>query len=181
MTIPEAAQLVLQASAMAQGGDVFVLDMGDSVKILDLAKRMIRLKGHTIKDRDNPEGEIEIQFTGLKAGEKLYEELLIAEGSVETEHRKIMRAEERYIGWAEIRGALNTLQQACDSYDFEAVKNFVIALVEGALLTDELTDMAEQSFELSSELSSEKQTADVVPLARTTPKNVPGSGPVSDN
>jgi len=149
MTIPEAAQLVLQASSMAQGGDVFLLDMGSSIKILDLAKRMIHLKGFTVRDESNPEGDIEIQFTGLKPGEKLFEELLIAEASTSTEHRKIMRAEERYIPWAEIRGALNTLKQACDSYDFESVRTFVIALVEGAELTDELSDMAEESYERS--------------------------------
>ncbi len=149
MTIPEAAQLVLQASSMAQGGDVFLLDMGNSIKILDLAERMIHLKGYTVRDSKNPDGDIEIQFTGLKSGEKLYEELLIAETSATTEHRKIMRAEEGYIPWAEIRGALNTLKQACDSYDFESVRTFVIALVEGAELTDELSDMAEQSYERS--------------------------------
>jgi len=159
MTIPEAAQLVLQASSMAQGGDVFLLDMGNSIKILDLAKRMIHLKGYSVRDGSNPEGDIEIQFTGLKSGEKLYEELLIAEASTSTEHRKIMRAEERYIPWAEIRGALNTLKQACDSYDFESVRTFVIALVEGAELTDELSDMAEQSYERSK--------AKVVPLPRS--------------
>ncbi|MBV1904961.1 MAG: polysaccharide biosynthesis protein [Pseudomonadales bacterium] len=161
MTIPEAAQLVLQASSMAQGGDVFVLDMGKSVKILDLAKRMIHLKGLTVCDESNPQGEIKIKFTGLQSGEKLYEELLIEAGAVATEHQKIMRAEEKYMPWAEIRGALNTLKQACDSYDFESVRNFVIALVEGAELTQQLTDMSEQSYEPNS-------SDTVVPMPRTS-------------
>ncbi len=142
MSIPEAAQLVLQASSMAQGGDIFLLDMGQPVKILDLAHRMIHLKGYSIKDEDNPDGEIEIQFTGLKPGEKLHEELLVS-GDVEgTDHRKIMRAHEGYLPWVELRGALNTLEQACDTFDYEAVKAFIEGLVEGADLESQLGDLA---------------------------------------
>ena len=95
MTIPEAASLVIQAGAMAQGGDVFVLDMGKSVKIVDLARRMIHLAGLTVRDDNNPEGDIVIEFPGLRPGEKLYEELLIGEEVSGTEHPKIMRANER--------------------------------------------------------------------------------------
>ncbi len=156
MTIPEAAQLVLQAATMAKGGDVFVLDMGEPVRILDLARRMIRLRGHTIKDSENPHGEIEIQFTGLKPGEKLYEELLIAEASSGTRHRKIMRAEERFVPWSELRGALNTLEQACDSFDYEAIKSFIESLIEG-------TDLAVQLIDLADPIS-QVQRATVVPL-----------------
>ena len=143
MTIPEAAQLVLQAATMAEGGDVFVLDMGEPVRILDLARRMIRLKGHTIRDADNVQGEIEIQITGLKPGEKLYEELLIAEASTGTVHRKIMRAEERFVPWSELRGALNTLEQACESFDYAAIKSFIESLIEGTDLASKLMDLSD--------------------------------------
>jgi len=141
MTIPEAAQLVLQAASMARGGDVFLLDMGTPVKILDLAKRMIRLKGFRPKTQDSPDGDIAIEITGLKPGEKLYEELLMGEAAAGTDHRKIMRAEENFVSWAELRGALNTLEQACDAYDFEAIKAFIENLVEGADLSAELVDL----------------------------------------
>ncbi|MFY9327452.1 MAG: nucleoside-diphosphate sugar epimerase/dehydratase, partial [Georgfuchsia sp.] len=94
MTIPEAAQLVIQAGAMGKDGDVFVLDMGEPVKILDLAKRMIHLSGLSIKDENNPGGDIEIVFSGLRPGEKMYEELLIGDNVVETTHPRIMRANE---------------------------------------------------------------------------------------
>ena len=141
MTIPEAAQLVLQAGALATGGDVFLLDMGEPVRIVDLARRMIRLNGHTIRDAAHPEGDIEIQFTGLQPGEKLHEELLIADAAAGTEHRKIMRAEERFVPWSELRGALNTLEQACDSFDYDAIKLFIERLVEGADLAEQLMDL----------------------------------------
>ena len=141
MTIPEAAQLVLQAASMARGGDVFLLDMGAPIKIMDLAKRMIRLKGFRPKTADTPDGDITIEITGLKAGEKLYEELLMGEAAAGTDHRKIMRAEEEFVAWAELRGALNTLEQACDAYDFEAIKAFIENLVEGADLSAELVDL----------------------------------------
>jgi FlaA1/EpsC-like NDP-sugar epimerase len=157
MTIPEAAQLVLQASALARGGDVFLLDMGEPVRIVDLARRLIRLKGYTIRDREHPDGDIEIQFTGLKPGEKLHEELLIADAASGTEHRKILRAEERFVRWSELRGALNTLQQACDTFDYDAIKRFIERLVEGA-------DLAEQLMDLTGSVGT------VVPLARVEKK-----------
>jgi len=141
MTIPEAAQLVLQAASMARGGDVFLLDMGTPIKILDLAKRMIRLKGFRPKTQDNPDGDISIEITGLKPGEKLYEELLMGEAAAGTDHRKIMRAEEDFVPWAELRGALNTLEQACDAFDLETIKSFIENLVEGADLSAELVDL----------------------------------------
>jgi FlaA1/EpsC-like NDP-sugar epimerase len=138
MTIPEAAQLVLQAASMAKGGDLFLLDMGEPVKILDMARQMIRLKGYTLRDRENPDGDIEIEISGLKAGEKLHEELLLGDSVTGTEHRKIMRAEEDYVDWGELRGALNTLEQACDAYDYDAIKTFIEGLVEGADLAAQL-------------------------------------------
>jgi FlaA1/EpsC-like NDP-sugar epimerase len=138
MTIPEAAQLVLQAASMAKGGDVFLLDMGEPIKILEMARQMIRLKGYTVRDRAHPDGDIEIEISGLKAGEKLHEELLLGDAVTGTEHRKIMWAEEDYVHWAELRGALNTLEQACDDYDYEAIKTFIEGLVEGADLASQL-------------------------------------------
>jgi len=141
MSIPEAAQLVLQASSMAQGGDIFILDMGEPVKILDLAHRMIHLKGYSIKGEDNREGDIAIEFTGLKPGEKLFEELLVSGDVVGTDHRKIMRAQDGFLPWTELRGALNTLEQACDTFDYDAVKTFIEGLVEGGSLEAQLGDL----------------------------------------
>ena len=153
MTIPEAAQLVLQAASMARGGDVFLLDMGQPVKIMDLAQRMIRIKGYKVKDEDHPHGDIEIQISGLNPGEKLHEELLLGESVSGTEHRKIMRAEEVFIPWTELRGALHTLEQACDAFDYEAIKRFVAGLVEGSDLASQLI-----------ELRTDTQDAQIVPL-----------------
>ena len=94
MTIPEAAQLVIQAGSMGSGGDVFVLDMGSPVRIADLAKRMIQLAGYTVRDEKHPDGDIEIRFTGLRPAEKLFEELLIGKNVTGTEHPRILRAME---------------------------------------------------------------------------------------
>ena len=112
MTIPEAAQLVIQAGAMAKGGDVFVLDMGDPIKILELAKRMIHLSGLEVKDDDTPHGDIAITFTGLRSGEKLYEELLIGDDVMNTKHEKIMKANESMIPWNELKSLIVRLEQA---------------------------------------------------------------------
>jgi FlaA1/EpsC-like NDP-sugar epimerase len=142
MTIPEAAQLVLQAGSMAEGGDVFVLDMGRPIRILDLARRMIRLKGHAVRDGEHPEGDIDIVFTGLKPGEKLHEELLLGTAVSGTEHRKILRAEETFLPWSELQPALATLEKACSAYDYAAIKTFIEGLVEGASLEDQLGDLA---------------------------------------
>lgn len=110
MTIPEAAQLVIQAGAMAKGGDVFVLDMGKPVKIADLARHMIELSGLEVRDPENPEGDIEIQITGLRSGEKLYEELLIGKNPIETSHPRILKAHEEFLNLAELEDALNYLK-----------------------------------------------------------------------
>jgi len=138
MTISEAAALVLQAASMSRGGDLFLLDMGEPVKILELARRMIHLKGYTVKDEHHPDGDIAIEITGLKPGEKLHEELLVGEAVAGTEHRKILRAEEAFLPWAELRGALATLEQACAGYDYDAIKAFIEGLVEGADLAAQL-------------------------------------------
>jgi FlaA1/EpsC-like NDP-sugar epimerase len=112
MTIPEAAQLVIQATAMAKGGEVFVLDMGQPVKIIDLARSMIRLSGLSVRDADHPEGDIEIVETGLRPGEKLYEELLIGDNPEPTNHPRILRARERMCPWDELQSELDALDEA---------------------------------------------------------------------
>lgn len=131
MTIPEAAELVIQAGAMGQGGDVFVLDMGEPVRIVDLAKRMIRLSGFEVKTQEQPHGDIEIVYTGLRAGEKLYEELLIGDNVSETEHEKIMRAQETVIEWPKLSQLLVDLEQAINQNDFEVARNTLKQAVTG--------------------------------------------------
>ncbi len=138
MTIQEAAQLVLQAASLGRGGDVFLLDMGQPIKIVDLAARMALIKGHRLKTEFEPEGDIEVQFIGLRPGEKLHEELLVGEDVTGTEHPRIMRADEGFVPWPELRVALKTLEQACDSYDFEAIKAFTSGLIEGSDLESQL-------------------------------------------
>ncbi len=141
MTIPEAAQLVIQAGAMGHGGDVFVLDMGEPIRILDLAKRMIHLSGLEIKDIDHPHGEIEICFTGLRPGEKLYEELLIGDKVCGTEHPRIMRAEEQVISWQALSLSLSALEQATLDDDFETVRSIFKETVAGFNPQCEIRDL----------------------------------------
>ena len=122
MTIPEAAQLVIQASALAQGGDVLLLDMGEPVRILDLARRMIQLSGLTVRDEAQPDGDIEIRFTGLRSGEKLREELLIGTDDLPTAHPMIRRAREQYLPWPTVRDGLERLTAASHHFDYPAVR-----------------------------------------------------------
>ena len=122
MTIPEAAQLVIQASAMAKGGDLFLLDMGESVRIFDLARRMIRLSGLEIRDEHHADGDIEIRFTGLRSGEKLREELLIGADDLPTAHPMIRRAREGCPSWSDIRDCLKRLDAAAQAFDYPAVR-----------------------------------------------------------
>jgi FlaA1/EpsC-like NDP-sugar epimerase len=129
MTIPEASQLVLQAGAMAQGGDVFVLDMGEPVRIVDLARRMIHMMGATVRDENNPDGDIEIAFTGLRPAEKLYEELLIGNNVSGTHHRMIMRASEPHVPWRQLRDVLVALQAALDEFDCEVARELLMRTV----------------------------------------------------
>ena len=117
MTIPEAAQLVIQAGSMATGGDVFVLDMGQPVRIDDLARRMVGLMGLTVRDSDHPDGDIEIQYTGLRSAEKLFEELLIGNNVGGTQHAMIMRAMEKRLPWSQMREILESLSAAIESLD----------------------------------------------------------------
>ncbi|WNO05838.1 polysaccharide biosynthesis protein [Rhodoferax mekongensis] len=131
MTIPEAAQLVLQAGAMGQGGDVFVLDMGKPVKIMDLARRMIQLSGLSVRDAAHPDGDIEIAVTGLRTGEKLYEELLIGDNPQPTEHPRIMKAHEPYVPWEQLKPELDALYVAAERNDMFAIKAFMQKHVQG--------------------------------------------------
>jgi FlaA1/EpsC-like NDP-sugar epimerase len=117
MTIPEAAQLVVQAGAMAKGGDVFVLDMGRPVRIDDLARRLVNLMGLTVRDANNPDGDIEIEYTGLRTAEKLFEELLIGSNVTGTDHPMIMRAMEHRLAWPKMQQILNDLLVALASFD----------------------------------------------------------------
>ncbi|MCF4009304.1 polysaccharide biosynthesis protein [Rheinheimera sp. UJ63] len=121
MTIPEAAQLVIQAGAMGKGGDVFVLDMGEPVKIADLARRMIHLMGLEVKDAAHPEGDIEIHYSGLRPGEKLYEELLVGSNVRKTEHSRIMAADEACLNWEQMQHLLARLDVACDRFAVEEI------------------------------------------------------------
>ena len=141
MTIPEASQLVIQAGAMGQGGDVFVLDMGEPVKILDLARRMIRLSGLDVKDGDHPNGDIEITFTGLRPGEKLYEELLIGENVKQTEHPLVMRAEEEELPWADVQRILDGFESAIAEHDQKLIRALLQEAVPGFEPQCEIEDM----------------------------------------
>ena len=131
MTIPEAASLVLLAGSYSEGGEVFVLDMGKPIKIIDLARRMIELSGRTILDAENPDGEIELITTGLRPGEKLYEELLIGENTLPTPHPKILRAKEKYLTEKEMRKVLKELRSAVKKLDVSAIRATLYKCVEG--------------------------------------------------
>jgi len=131
MTIPEAAQLVIQAGAMAGGGDVFVLDMGESVKIVDLARRMIELSGRSVRDADNPGGDIAIEVTGLRPGEKLYEELLIGDSPSPTHHPRIMRAHEEFLPQVQYQAQLEELMALVERNDVVQMRKVMGRLVPG--------------------------------------------------
>ncbi|PQJ83355.1 polysaccharide biosynthesis protein [Aliivibrio sifiae] len=141
MTIPEAAQLVIQAGAMGKGGDVFVLDMGESVKIVDLAKNLISLSGLEVKDEDNPYGDIEIHYTGLRPGEKLYEELLIGDNVGSTAHERIMTAQEDFLPLAEYNNLLSKLDSACHEFDHEAIRQLLLDAPTGFAPVDGIGDL----------------------------------------
>ncbi|MDV6316121.1 nucleoside-diphosphate sugar epimerase/dehydratase [Idiomarina sp. HP20-50] len=126
MTIPEAAQLVIQAGTMGHSGSVFVLDMGDSVKIVDLARKMIRLSGLEEKTDENPHGDIAIEFTGLRPGEKLYEELLIGDNVEASDHPRILRANEQSLSWDEMEKLLNLLDDACQRFAIDELRQLLL-------------------------------------------------------
>ena len=140
MTVPEAAQLVIQAGAMARGGDVFVLDMGQSVKILDLARRMIELSGLTVRDESNRDGDIAIEISGLRPGEKLYEELLIGDNPKSTSHPRIMKANEDFIAWSDLEARLSSLEVALNVNDVSLIRTMMQQLVPGYTPSDAIVD-----------------------------------------
>ncbi|HEY3589777.1 MAG TPA: nucleoside-diphosphate sugar epimerase/dehydratase [Buttiauxella sp.] len=141
MTIPEAAQLVIQAGAMGNGGDVFVLDMGDPVKIIDLAHRMVTLSGLTVRDEQNPDGDIEIKTTGLRPGEKLFEELLIGENVSVTQHPRILTANEVMLPWEELNDYIEELNVACSHFDQQRIRELLLKAPTGFKPTDEICDV----------------------------------------
>ncbi len=141
MTIPEAAQLVVQASSMASGGDVFVLDMGEPVKIAELAKTMIRLMGLEVRDEQSPDGDIEVEYTGLRQGEKLFEELLIGENVSGTTHPRIMRADELALPWSEMLQILQKVEKACEAGDCEAIRDLLLCTDTGYAPNEGLNDV----------------------------------------
>ena len=151
MTVQEAAQLVIQAGSMASGGDVFVLDMNEPVRIVDLARKMIHLMGFMVKDERTPNGDIAIEYTGLRPGEKLYEELLIGEQVTGTDHPKIMRAEEDFLSLEQLQELLGQLEEACEALDQSRIREILAEAIGGFVSkeppSDPLFDMqaADQS------------------------------------
>ena len=141
MTIPEAALLVLQAGSMGEGGEVFLLDMGDAVKIADLAEKLIRLMGLEVKSDDNPEGDIEVSYTGLRPGEKLYEELLIGNEPKATAHSRIMKGREISLVWEEVFVFLDQMDKHCSKFDCEALRDVLLRAPLGYAPMNELDDL----------------------------------------
>jgi FlaA1/EpsC-like NDP-sugar epimerase len=141
MTIPEAAQLVIQAGAMGKGGDVFVLDMGDSVKIKDLATKMVRLSGLEIKTDANPHGDIAIKCIGLRPGEKLYEELLIGDNVAQTSHKRIMAANEVMLPLKALNVFIDALDIACHNFEHEKIRQLLLDAPTGFNPTDGICDL----------------------------------------
>jgi len=140
MTVQEAAQLVIQAGSMATGGDVFVLDMHEPIKIIDLAKKMVHLMGFEVKDENSYRGDIAIEYTGLRPGEKLYEELLIGESVTGTVHPKIMRAKEETLSWGELEILLSKLEFACKQVDLKDIRKLLMVAVTGFEPKEEVSD-----------------------------------------
>nr|WP_281258766.1 UDP-N-acetylglucosamine 4,6-dehydratase family protein [Avibacterium endocarditidis] len=145
MTIPEAASLVIQAGAMGKGGDVFVLDMGKPVKIYDLAVRMIHLSGLTLRNEKNPNGDIEISITGLRPGEKLYEELLIGDNVQGTQHPRIMTAIETMLDWNDLNNILQRLDILCSEYKIDEIRDLLISSSTAFSPATENCDMVYQN------------------------------------
>jgi FlaA1/EpsC-like NDP-sugar epimerase len=141
MTVEEAVQLVIQAGSIADGGEVHVLDMGEPVRIFDLARRMIQLSGHKVLDEDHPDGAIRIEFLGLRPGEKLYEELLIGDDVVGTVHPRIMRGNEAIAPWEKVETWLYALEEACASGDCPAIRSILNDAVEGYQPASEIHDL----------------------------------------
>ncbi|MEN8619208.1 polysaccharide biosynthesis protein [Shewanella baltica] len=162
MTIPEASQLVIQAGAMGIGGDVFVLDMGKSVKIVDLAAKMIRLSGFEVKDAANPNGDIAIEFTGLRPGEKLYEELLVGDDVTGTDHERIMTANEVYLPWNKLEYILAQLDKACHEFNHEIIREILLAAPTGFAPTDGICDLVWQQKKASENIDVKGNVVNLV-------------------
>ncbi|TWX54042.1 polysaccharide biosynthesis protein [Colwellia hornerae] len=163
MTIPEASQLVIQAGAMGTGGDVFVLDMGEPVKIYDLACKIIHLSGFSVKSDNKPNGDIVIKCTGLRPGEKLYEELLIGDNVSGTTHERIMSAQEAMLDWHDLEPLLNKLDDACHEFDHELIREILLKAPTGFNPTDGICDLVW----LQKEKGSAK-TAEIIKLKKAT-------------
>ena len=155
MTIPEAAQLVIQAGAMGSGGDVFVLDMGNPVRIIDLARRMVELSGLTVRDDGYAEGDIEIVVTGLRPGEKLYEELLIGDNPKPTQHTRIMKAHEQFLPWSQLEGKLNALSIAMSVNDVPVIRGLLQQVVSGYQPSGEVVDWVHLAQEREAQANEE--------------------------
>lgn len=167
MTIPEASQLVIQAGAMGAGGDVFVLDMGESVKIVDLARKMIRLSGMSVREAGAPDGDIEIEFSGLRPGEKLYEELLIGSNVTGTSHPRIMRAMENHLPLLEYEALMSTLRDMARAYDVMGLKALLAKVVEGYV--PDMSTLGVAVVALAEPALLDSVTDNIVPLRRDVP------------
>ena len=141
MTIPESVQLVIQAGSLGVGGEIFLLDMGEPVLIVDLAKKMIALSGLQVKDKKNPNGDIEITFTGLRHGEKLYEELLIGDNATSTSHPKIMCAKEEFLNWKKLKLIINELEKAIDLNDQKKLRSLLMKAIPEFKPQSEIKDI----------------------------------------
>jgi FlaA1/EpsC-like NDP-sugar epimerase len=157
MTVSEAVELIIQAGAMGTGGDVFVLDMGKPIKIKDLAEKMIRLSGLKVKDRLHPDGDIEIKYTGLRVGEKLYEELLIGDNVSKTDNPLIMRAKEDMITWDVLKILLDKLRNANENSDLEILRELLIEIVPGFKPQSKISDILYKNKKINSSNIKENQ------------------------
>jgi len=167
MTIPEASQLVIQAGALGKNAEVFLLDMGESVKIIDLIKRMINFSGLLIRDKDNKDGDIEIKITGLRPGEKLYEELLIGDNPQKTIHPKIKMTDEPFIPFNQLEKSLDQLLNLLDNHQADEVKKFLEKTIKLYNSNSEITDYLHLEKEISEDnngLLSENKKDNVVKL-----------------
>jgi FlaA1/EpsC-like NDP-sugar epimerase len=156
MTIPEAAQLVIQAGAMGVGGDVFVLDMGQPVRIYDLACRMVELSGLRVKNEEYADGDIEIAVTGLRPGEKLFEELLIGNNPKPTQHSRIMKAQEDFLPWNILQTELNALAMATSVNDVPMIRSMLQKLVQGYEPKGEVVDWVHMAQERQALLATDE-------------------------
>lgn len=175
MTIPEAAQLVLQAGSMGKGGDVFVLDMGKPVRIADLAKRMISLMGVTVRDEDNPDGDVEIVYTGLRPAEKLFEELLIGNNVTGTEHPMIMRAMEHSLPWSQVQQVIDDLSVALTRFDCDRARQLLMQTVAEYKPTGDLQDLVWSRKTALAHAELKNVTALQTRRARLAPPSGPGT------